>query len=1324
MRNKNLSIFLLVVISVFIITTCKKDEKTTEFEITEVTVTDNTVTIKGTIVSISGNGNTDYGVCYGTKNNPSVTDTALRMGAPKVGPFTAEIKNLKRNKTYFFRGFIKEGDEYIYDRVRSATIAAVLPEATTKAASSPAETAVTLNGSVNPNGSSTTVSFEYGLTTSYGTTIAAANSPLSGTTATDVNASLTALTPNTTYHFRVKATNSAGIVNGEDLTFTTLANVAAPGATSLAVTTFTNTSATLNGSVNANGSTTTVSFEYGTTFLYGSESAATPPTVSGIIPTSVTSDLTGLVPGQSYHFRVKAVSAGGTTYGDDLTFTTSQPPAVTTLDATSLAQSTATLNGTVNANGISSAVTFEYGTTTSYGTTVSGVPDIITGSEGTAVKADITGLIENTTYHFRIKAVSSAGTSYGNDLSFLTTGPLIETPVVTTNTITSIAASTATGGGNVTTDGGATVTERGICWSTTANPTVALTTKTVSGGGTGFFSATLSGLSASTQYYVRAYAINSAGTGYGTEVTFTTSATDPVVPTLTTSAVTAITSTTATGGGNITSDGGSAVDARGICYSTNQNPTIDDSKTINGSGTGPFSSPFTGLTPGTTYYVRAYATNGAGTAYGNQVTFTSSPPEALLPTVTTATVTEILSTTATGGGNVTSDGGGTVTARGVCWSTQENPTIADPKTENNTGTGVFVSAITGLNASTMYYVRAYATNSAGTVYGDQVGFITSDPPAVPATLTTVSISGITSSTASSGGNISNDGGGAITDRGVCWSTAANPTIAGSKTSDGAGSGEFSSYISGLNLSTLYYVRAYATNSAGTAYGNEISFTTADVLPSITTTAVTGITSSTASSGGNITGSITGVTARGVCWSTSTAPTVELGTKTSDGTGGGVYNSSITGLTPCTVYHVRAYATNSVGTVYGNEISFTSGAALPTITTTAITGITASSASSGGTITGNCINGVTARGICWNTTGSPTTANTKTINGTGGGAYISNMSGLTRVTTYYVRAYATNAAGTVYGNEISFTTLANLPTVSTKAITTFSNSNAVAGGNATANGGAPITDKGVCWNTSINPTIANPISSGGIDVGDFTAYPSGLSAGTTYYVRAYATNSAGTAYGSNVVITTPAQLTDVDGNVYKTVSISNQVWMQENLKVTRWDDGTNLVMYTDTMSYGWAYYHSYANTAGNLTSYGYLYNGYVIGNVKDICPSGWHVPTITEWTTLANNLGGASVAGTKMNDLAGSLRRINFNLVWVLSYWNNTMTGHDNSSLFNGRGGGYYFTTYAGLKDATMWWTISGSRYVRLDYNSNSLSGISSSLTGNSDASFYIRCKKD
>jgi len=181
-----------------------------------------------------------------------------------------------------------------------------------------------------------------------------------------------------------------------------------------------------------------------------------------------------------------------------------------------------------------------------------------------------------------------------------------------------------------------------------------------------------------------------------------------VLPTLTTEAVSDITETTATSGGNITDDGGSDITARGVCYSTSPNPTIDDNTTNDGTGTGTFTSNLTG---NTTYYVRAYATNSEGTAYGDEVQFTTLAVTTTVPTLTTEAVSDITETTATTGGNITDDGGSDITARGVCYSTSPNPTIDDNTTNDGTGTGTFTSNLTGLTPNTTYYVRAYATNS-------------------------------------------------------------------------------------------------------------------------------------------------------------------------------------------------------------------------------------------------------------------------------------------------------------------------------------------------------------------------------------------------------------------------------------------------------------------------------------------------------------------------------------------------------------------------------------------------------------------------------------
>lgn len=201
-------------------------------------------------------------------------------------------------------------------------------------------------------------------------------------------------------------------------------------------------------------------------------------------------------------------------------------------------------------------------------------------------------------------------------------------PIVTIGNVTSISYTSATVAGNVTDDGGATITSRGVCYGTSYNPTIS-GNKVISGSGTGSFSANLTGLTAGTTYYVRAYATNSAGTGYSNNATFTTTAI--TIPTVTTGTVSSITVCRANISGSVTSDGGSTVTERGVCYGTSANPTISGDHTVKGSGTGSFTVNLFGLSASTTYYVRAYATNSAGTAYGTQTTFTTSASTMTLP---------------------------------------------------------------------------------------------------------------------------------------------------------------------------------------------------------------------------------------------------------------------------------------------------------------------------------------------------------------------------------------------------------------------------------------------------------------------------------------------------------------------------------------------------------------------------------------------------------------------------------------------------------------------------------------------------------------------
>ncbi len=577
----------------------------------------------------------------------------------------------------------------------------------------------------------------------------------------------------------------------------------------------------------------------------------------------------------------------------------------------------------------------------------------------------------------------------------------------------SITTSTATSGGVINSDGGATVTARGIVWGTTTGPTIALATKTSNGTGVGTFTSSITGLTAGVTYFVRAYATNSVSTKYGAEISFNSS--KAIATLAATTTVSSIGATTATSGGNITYNGGATVTTSGIVWSTTSTPTIAlTTKTTNGAANGAYTSTMTGLTPGTLYYVRSYATNSVGTNYGVQTSFTTLNT----PTITaTASATSITSSTATSGGTITADGGASVTSRGVVYGISAG--AATFNVSIGTGTGTYTISLTGLLPATTYYVRSFATNSVGTVYGTETNFTTiAVEPTVSATSAAASITG---SSAISGGTISSNGGATVTVSGIVWSTTSTPTISLlTKTTNGAVTGTYTSSITGLAPATLYYVRAYATNSIGTAYGPERNFTTLAISPTISATAsATSITSSSASVGGTITSDGgAAVTARGVVYGTSAgAATFNVTT----GTGTGTYTSSLTGLTPATTYYVRSFATNSVGTVYGTETSFTTIAIAPTLTTTAASSITKYAASAGGTITSNGGSVITASGICWSTTATPTTSNSKTTDGTTSGTFTSSLTGLTAGTTYYVRAYATNAIGTSYGANESFTT---------------------------------------------------------------------------------------------------------------------------------------------------------------------------------------------------------------------------------------------------------------------------------------------------------------
>ncbi len=369
---------------------------------------------------------------------------------------SAAVSGLTANTTYHFRisatnagGTSKGSDETLKTLPNAPTVV-------TKPASPVAQTTATLNATVNPEGGTVSdCKFEYGTTTAYGSTASCASLPGSGTSPVAVSAAVTGLTANTTYHFRISATNPSGTSKGADETLKTLSN--APTVVTKPATAVTQTTATLNATVNPNGATVTdCKFEVGETtrlHLHALPCSALPGSGTSPVAVSATLEPFSLEANTTYHFRISATNASGTSVGADETFKTlPNAPTVVTKPASAVAQTTATLNATVNPNGGEvSDCKFEYGTTDAYGSTASCASLPGSGTSPVAVSAAVTGLTANTTYHFRISATNPGGTSKGSDLTLKT---LPNAPTVVTETASSVTQTTVTLNATVNPNGG------------------------------------------------------------------------------------------------------------------------------------------------------------------------------------------------------------------------------------------------------------------------------------------------------------------------------------------------------------------------------------------------------------------------------------------------------------------------------------------------------------------------------------------------------------------------------------------------------------------------------------------------------------------------------------------------------------------------------------------------------------------------------------------------------------------------------------------------------------------------------------------------------
>ncbi len=386
----------------------------------------NTATLNAT-VNPSGLATTwqfEYGTTTSYGSMMPVTPGSLTAGSSAQAVSIA-LTGLAPGTTWHFR--IKatndNGTTTGSDVTFSTTGTPQAPLVVTGAALSITGTSGTLNGTVNSQGSPTTWQFEYGADLSYGSSIPLTPSNINTGTSDPVSITLGGLSPGTTVYYRLKATNTVGTVYGSGGSFTTAQPPAVVTQAAIAITT---TGATLLGTVNPNGVSSTWQYEYGTDTSYGQVAPAQPGTTgTGNSPETVPFNLSGITPGATIHYRLKAVNSAGTAYGADLVFTTKQPPTVLTSTVSNLTSKTATLNGSVNPRGVAATWQFEYGTTTAYGQTLPVTAgDAGSGNVPVNVNVALSGLEPNTLYHYRLKAVSTYGTSTTTDAVFTTSGNL------------------------------------------------------------------------------------------------------------------------------------------------------------------------------------------------------------------------------------------------------------------------------------------------------------------------------------------------------------------------------------------------------------------------------------------------------------------------------------------------------------------------------------------------------------------------------------------------------------------------------------------------------------------------------------------------------------------------------------------------------------------------------------------------------------------------------------------------------------------------------------------------------------------------------------
>lgn len=413
-------------------------------------------------------------------------------------------------------------------------------------------------------------------------------------------------------------------------------------------------------------------------------------------------------------------------------------------------------------------------------------------------------------------------------------------------------------------------------------------------------------------------------------------------------------------------------------------------------------------------------------------------------------------------------------------------------------------------------------------------------------------------------------------------------------------------------------------------------------------------------------------------------------------------------------------------------------AVPVVETYEVTGVGESTALSGGKIISEGTSKVIARGVCWSKNNPPTISDAKSYDAEFDGTFVSKLEGLDLATTYYAMAFAKNSTGFGYGEIKSFTTLGGVSIAETKDASNLGPNSARLNSIVNANYYYSIVSFEWGLTTSYGNTADLPYNINGLIDRPVNTYIYGLNKGTVYHYRVKASNPIGTTYGNDITFRTSddgadpsifnsgltyGTVSDVEGNSYKTIQIGTQTWMAENLRTTKFNNGTSIAVMPEVAGYNpdiplYGWYNNDVATFKDV--YGALYNWYAVDpairDVKNVCPVGWHVPGETEWNLLSNYLGGLTAAGGKLKETG-------------MSHWINLNAEATNTSGFTALPAGYNKDGYGDfLNYGSMgfWWssTISGTSQLPYYMSMSGTAGELSKSTENKLAGMSVRCVKD